>query len=190
MTKLKGTYPSRRAFLVLDDTFNWRQLSLKAIGIWAHIEAQAGDVLDIAALQNQFPAEDVGSLIGELLTVGVLMDADEKDDPFPEPPPELTRTEPIVRPKVPGFVYVIESSGYYKIGITRNIAARIKQLQTGHFKPLELVWQWRCADPAALELRLHTILQPTRETGEWFACSREQLDAALQLGVLGHDQLP
>lgn len=73
---------------------------------------------------------------------------------------------------LPGmFVYAIRNTvtGNVKLGISRNPAARLKQLQTGNDCTLELVATREALNRFADEHALHIENAATRVNGEWFA---------------------
>lgn len=68
-------------------------------------------------------------------------------------------------------VYFISDGDYIKIGKANNPEKRLVQLQTGNPKTLKLLNVIECkTEKEAFELEafLHTILQSTHQTGEWF----------------------
>ena len=94
-----------------------------------------------------------------------------------------------------GFVYFIQSemAGQpIKIGYTKNIESRLKQLQTGHPASLALLGQ--LPGPQSLETSLHKTFAADRLYGEWFKPSAPLLalakDAAPERGPkeLAHRQ--
>lgn len=71
-----------------------------------------------------------------------------------------------------GFVYVIAQVGTsrVKIGYTRNVASRLKTLQTSNPYKLEVLWQ--TAGDMRLEETLHRRFAKHRTQGEWFEFGR------------------
>ncbi len=53
------------------------------------------------------------------------------------------------------YIYLLESSGYYKIGIANDVAARISQLQTGNPNQINLVVCYGFENAAPVEGVLH-----------------------------------
>lgn len=81
----------------------------------------------------------------------------------PPPPPELPVGE---------LVYFIGGApGYVKIGYTTDLARRIKALQIGCPKPIELLAHARGG--RSLEYDYHRRFSAWRQTGEWFRLSQE-----------------
>lgn len=66
-----------------------------------------------------------------------------------------------------GNVYFIQAADKVKIGFTRDVAARLAQLQTANGVELRLLAVIENA-PRALEQRLHRHFAPIRTQGEWF----------------------
>jgi hypothetical protein len=64
------------------------------------------------------------------------------------------------------YIYFIEGAGWIKIGRTRDVTTRLRELQTGsamHLTPLAVVH-----GDAGLEQRLHSHFAILRYRGEWF----------------------
>ena len=72
------------------------------------------------------------------------------------------------------FVYGILSGDQVKIGISREPKRRIRDLQTAHGSPLELLWSVQAATRLKaknIEARLHKHFAPARLKGEWFSAA-------------------
>lgn len=68
-------------------------------------------------------------------------------------------------------IYVIGAPGHpVKVGFARNVANRIRAIQTGFPHPLRLYLAVRVDEREArlLERRCHDALRPKRLNGEWF----------------------
>jgi hypothetical protein len=75
-------------------------------------------------------------------------------------------------------VYLLESDGYYKIGVTSDLKERVSSLQTGNPHPIVIrdVIQTETMQIAyAIEKRFHLILSDSRVSGEWFKINDEEL---------------
>ena len=73
-----------------------------------------------------------------------------------------------------GNLYVIHAVGteHYKIGITgRDIATRLKELQTGNHNKLEVVRSYSVDDMEKTEASIHRALEERRVSGEWYKLS-------------------
>lgn len=69
------------------------------------------------------------------------------------------------------YLYVLQcEGGYLKIGVTNhnNIDKRIKQLQTGNPKKIEVVWFEERPYAQRAEKYLHTAFKDKCTHGEWF----------------------
>lgn len=79
-----------------------------------------------------------------------------------------------------GLVYLICENGdnqLYKIGVTRSdINTRIKKLQTGNGNPLRCVHTFNSNRPYKLEKMLHIYFANSREEGEWFLLSEDEVN--------------
>lgn len=73
------------------------------------------------------------------------------------------------------FVYLIrcEENNYYKIGITKNIERRIKQIQTGTPDKIYLVEKYESEHSSKIEKALHNFFSPYHRNNEWFELSLE-----------------
>ncbi|MFD8497295.1 GIY-YIG nuclease family protein [Amycolatopsis sp. NPDC059657] len=82
-----------------------------------------------------------------------------------------------------GVVYVIAQVGTsrVKIGYTRNIASRLKTLQTSNPYKLEVLWQ--TSGDMRLEEALHRRFAKHRSQGEWFEFGRLNPVKAVEAAV-------
>lgn len=67
-----------------------------------------------------------------------------------------------------GFVYLVESAGYHKIGISKNVANRMAGMVTNSPLPFTLVHTITTDDMAWAESQLHQRYAAQRVRGEWF----------------------
>jgi len=72
-------------------------------------------------------------------------------------------------------VYIAESGKYYKIGVSDDPVARIKQLNTASPKSVKLLMQFEPNSPYAVEKNLHTFFDYCRRNGEWFEVNKEYI---------------
>lgn len=80
------------------------------------------------------------------------------------------------------YVYFIQSTNkLVKIGVTNNLSARLKQLQTGSPGKLKLLGSIKTNDPYKLEKRLHNKYKNMRVNGEWFNVNEMQVEDELAL---------
>lgn len=74
-----------------------------------------------------------------------------------------------------GGIYIIEISGYHKIGMTTNLSNRMTQLNTSSpIKPTLVKW-FPCDDYIEREIKLHKLFQDKRRHGEWFDLTPDDL---------------
>ena len=74
-----------------------------------------------------------------------------------------------------GYVYLIEDidANRYKIGVTKNLDKRIRNLQTGNGGELKFVCAYKTNYPYRLENMLHKSLAQYRELNEWFRLPKD-----------------
>ena len=85
---------------------------------------------------------------------------------------------------IPGkaYVYAIAAGGdAIKIGKAKNPASRLKDLQTSHHQPLELLYSLECMEEesVAVEREAHYLLRRYRLQGEWFKVSEHDAKSAI-----------
>jgi Rha family phage regulatory protein len=69
------------------------------------------------------------------------------------------------------FVYIIgnKDNDYLKIGVSNNVDKRLKQLQTGAWSKLELLYQSMvCSNGFDVEANIHALFKDKKVLGEWF----------------------
>ena len=85
---------------------------------------------------------------------------------FTTPPPKKART---------GYVYLIRSGEYHKIGLTRrNPDTRLKELTTP--EGVTMVHYIETSDPEGLEQFLHHTFKDKRAEREWFRLTDEDVE--------------
>lgn len=80
-----------------------------------------------------------------------------------------------VKPSIPGFVYLVYSSGVYKIGKTKQLDSRTKYFSTIMPVEVNLIHSFHSNDYNKAEKKLHNKYAEYRKTGEWFELSEEQV---------------
>jgi hypothetical protein len=75
------------------------------------------------------------------------------------------------------FVYVIECGGFSKIGISKNVEARLKQFREGNPFPCTIAIKRRVLTSGAIyaERYLHDVFSDKRMHGEWFAVAAQEI---------------
>ncbi len=68
-------------------------------------------------------------------------------------------------------LYIVHCSGYFKIGIARNVVTRISGMQTGNPFPIDLVFETPCLLAAQRERFWHNEFRHVHHSGEWFRLS-------------------
>lgn len=75
-------------------------------------------------------------------------------------------------------VYLIKFGNlpYYKIGIAKNVLARIVDLEIGSPFDLELICSAKIEDAYVIEQALHRKFWNLRKKGEWFQLAKTDVD--------------
>lgn len=81
-----------------------------------------------------------------------------------------------------GFVYLLESGGVYKIGVTKNLNRRVKQISPKMPYPVNLIHSIKTNDRYKLEGWLHNIFRSKRLEGEWFQLSETDVQIIKSMG--------
>ena len=76
-----------------------------------------------------------------------------------------------------GHVYIIRTDGGYKVGKTKDINNRVKGLQTGNNREIEVVFDFKTSNSDLLEKNVHYILDRYRcnSNREFFDCDPEYI---------------
>jgi hypothetical protein len=77
--------------------------------------------------------------------------------------------------RMPGFVYVFEMAGFYKIGRSFNALSRLSALRTASPFPVELILSIPSNRPGNLEKEIHAKFQSKHERGEWYRLTDEDV---------------
>lgn len=82
-----------------------------------------------------------------------------------------------IKKTVPGYVYLLKSGEYYKIGKAKNLKNRLDSLAVGVKTPfdIKLIHSFKSNDYTADELSLHNKFSDKRSDGEWFVLSSEDV---------------
>lgn len=85
--------------------------------------------------------------------------------------------------KLPYQVYVIDADQGVKVGITCDLASRVRDFERSGGQPVFVIraydmptraWAWR------IEQDAHWLLRATRTVGEWFHCHPFEATAAVE----------
>lgn len=75
-----------------------------------------------------------------------------------------------------GKLYVLESNGLYKIGVTcQPMKKRLSDLQTGNPFDIKVQFVKRCANYLYMETYFHELFLDKRLRGEWFILDNNDL---------------
>lgn len=74
------------------------------------------------------------------------------------------------------YVYLLKipEKSIYKIGVSKDVEKRIKQLQTGNYEQITLVHKFKSNYPYKIESILHGMYKFKRIEGEWYDMSAKE----------------
>jgi len=76
-----------------------------------------------------------------------------------------------------GWVYLLNSGEFYKIGRGTDLERRVKQVSTAMPETLDLVHSIKTDDPSGIESYWHRRFKDKRANGEWFKLDKEDIKA-------------
>lgn len=82
-----------------------------------------------------------------------------------------------------GYVYLIEDQDNkrYKIGVTRNLEKRLRNLQTGNSNKIKLIESFLTEYPFRLETMLHNKFKQFHHYNEWYELDEANINNFLNL---------
>lgn len=87
---------------------------------------------------------------------------------------------PEPKPKVKGSIYLLECKGRYKIGASKNVDRRVKQLDKRPFKVTKIISKDNVEDYYDKEKELHVKYSKNEIEGEWFIFTPEELKKVIE----------
>lgn len=79
------------------------------------------------------------------------------------------------------YLYVSKCNTYYKIGITTDLESRLAELQVGNPYPISFCLTVEFGNPSGAEKALHEKFKKQRIRGEWFALTRQDIQAIMEI---------
>lgn len=128
-----------------------------------------------STLAKHYPAKD------DMMTAlrEWIADRDGYDDVaamLPAATSSLSTPRPLSKP-VEGFVYLIKSGDFYKIGRSDDAERRFKQITIALPDKAELFHTIRTDDPPGIEAYWHRRFDDRRANGEWFKLTPQDVAA-------------
>ena len=82
-----------------------------------------------------------------------------------------------------GYVYLIEDidNKRYKIGVTKDLKKRLRNLQTGNSNQIQLLESFKSEYPFRLETMLHNKFKQFHHYNEWYELDKNSVDEFLNL---------
>ena len=99
----------------------------------------------------------------------------EQLEPRPSSHPSNNRPAPQPPQPKPGFVYLLRGNDQHKIGRTKHVDDRMKQISQKLPFEIELVHAIETDDTETLEAQLHDRFADRRLKGEWFDLSEQDV---------------
>lgn len=76
-----------------------------------------------------------------------------------------------------GWVYLLQSGEFFKVGRSDNLEKRIKQISVSLPEKVDLIHSIRTDDPPGIEAYWHRRFADVRKNGEWFKLSPAEVKA-------------
>ena len=80
-------------------------------------------------------------------------------------------------PTSDGYVYLLKSGNFYKVGRSDNLERRVKEVRTALPEAVTLVHAIKTDDPPGIEAYWHKRFAQHRRNGEWFSLGNAELAA-------------
>ncbi len=79
------------------------------------------------------------------------------------------------------YVYLLESDGFYKIGVASEPHGRIRELQTGNPHKINLIANCKTENAHGTEWFIHSILSKFNVQGEWFRLTSTEIEIVMEV---------
>ena len=111
-------------------------------------------------------------------SLNLLLDIDKRDiDIYNKELDEYTSDIDILieNKKIPGYIYLLESNGKYKIGRSRDIKSRILSYKTQNPFGIRIITTKYVNDYIFSEKHILSLFPKKRIFGEWFSLSKDEV---------------
>ena len=128
-----------------------------------------------SVLKNNFESRD-GLILALREFIGNDTQFDDIREILPAPTTKIVQSEPSSK-SADGYVYLIKSGEFYKVGRSDDAERRFKQISVSLPDKAELFHTIRTDDPAGIEAYWHKRFAEKRANGEWFKLSATDVSA-------------
>lgn len=74
------------------------------------------------------------------------------------------------------YIYIIKCGRYYKIGIAKNVNARMQSIHTSNPNTVKVIYTKEVEKAREVETHIHNVYQDYRHKLEWFLLAKEQIE--------------
>jgi hypothetical protein len=165
-------YPS--PIIIDHEVIHNKNISLGAKGLFAFILSYEGSWLynpDFILDNSADTKENVEKYYRELINAGLISYSNDNED--------ITSVR--VTRDNKGFIYIMTDGEYFKIGISSDVAKRLRGIQTNHPQKISVILSQFVKNNLELESFFHEKYKSKRVSGEWFRLDEVELKEAKEI---------